>query len=187
MLTAVPQTFAAAIESLGLREVVTPASGNCLAMAVVQGATGADLAEPTSKLKQLTATLKLGDKEVGLLNLEDRIPHDIRVHILQNVNRAWPAMTRRESLSQLKWFLEDYASSPSERDAVIAENTWGGNDIIGLAAMFLRRNIYVLELVDTRTKPWSCRQFGPEVTSIKAKSIASYTERPLEIRLSRCY
>ena len=181
MLTQVPQTFAEALNSLGMREVVTPASGNCLAMAIVQGATGQDLAEQTSKLGQLTATLKTGIKEVGLLNIEDRIPHDIRVTILQNVNRAWTSMTRRESLNQLKWFFEDYASSPSDREAVVADNTWGGNDIIGLAAMFLRRNIYVLELDDTRANPWSCRQFGPEVLSIKAKSIASFTERPMDI------
>ncbi|CAH0516254.1 unnamed protein product [Peronospora belbahrii] len=138
MLTQVSQTFAAAMDSLGLREVATPASGNCFAMAIVQGATNKDLAEPTSKLKQLTATLKTGVKE-------------------------------------------DYASNPSEREAVVADNTWGGNDVIGLAAMFLRRSIYVLELEDTRANPWSCRQFEPAVLYIRAKSIASFTERPLDI------
>ena len=60
MLTAAPQTFEEALQSLGLREVVTPATVNCLAMAVMQGVTGKDLAEPTSQLEQLTATLKPG-------------------------------------------------------------------------------------------------------------------------------
>ncbi|CAH0520271.1 unnamed protein product [Peronospora belbahrii] len=175
MLTQVSQTFAAAMDSLGLREVATPASGSCLAMAMVQAATGKDLAEPTSKLGQLTATVKTWVKEVGFLNLRDRIPQDIRVAMLRNVNRAWPTMTRRESLGQLKWCFEDYASSPSEQEAVVADNTWGDTDVIGLAAMFLRRSIYVLEVEDTRANPWSCRQFEPAGLSIRAKSIASFT------------
>ena len=65
MLTAAPQTFEEALKSLGLREVVTPVTGNCLAMAVVQGVTGKDLAEPTSPLEQLTKIFKTGIKEVG--------------------------------------------------------------------------------------------------------------------------
>ena len=47
--------------------------------------------------------------------------------------------------------------------------------------MFLRRNIYVLDFDETRAKPWSCLQFGPGVVSIKGKSIASFTERPVDI------
>ena len=47
--------------------------------------------------------------------------------------------------------------------------------------MFLRRNIYVLDFDENRDKPWSCRQYGPGVVSIKGKSIASFTERPVDI------
>ena len=53
---------------------MTPATGNCLAMAVVQRVTGKDLAEPTSQFEQLTATFQTRIKEMGLLNLEDLIP-----------------------------------------------------------------------------------------------------------------
>ena len=70
-----------ALQSLRLREKVTPATETYLAMAVVQGATGKDLAEPTSQLKLPMATLETGIKEVGPLNLEDRIPHDVRQQI----------------------------------------------------------------------------------------------------------
>lgn len=71
MLTQTPQTIAEAIDSTGLRQVATPASGDSLAMEIVQGANGKDLAEPTSKLGQLTGTLETGVKEVGLLSLGD--------------------------------------------------------------------------------------------------------------------
>ncbi|TDH67615.1 hypothetical protein CCR75_006022 [Bremia lactucae] len=152
-----PQTFTAAIDSLGLREEATPASGSCLAMAIVQGATEKDLAEPTSKLGQLTATLTTRVKEVELSKLGDSVRQDIWMKMLQNKNRAWPTMTRRESLGQLISFFEDYASSPSEWKAVVADNLWGGSNAIGLAAMFRLRNICVLELEDTRTNPWRCR------------------------------
>ena len=125
MLTAAPQTFVEALQSLGLQEVVTSAINNCLDMAVVQGVTGKDLKEPTLKMEQLTTTFKTGIKEVGLLNLEDNIPHYIRQQILPNVHRAWPYTTRRESLGQLKWSFEDYASTSIKREAVIAHFTLG--------------------------------------------------------------
>ncbi|TDH67641.1 hypothetical protein CCR75_000399 [Bremia lactucae] len=71
MLTQTPQTNAEEIDSTGLRQVATPASGNSLAMEIVHGANGKGLAKPTSKLGQLTGTLEIGVMEVGLLSLGD--------------------------------------------------------------------------------------------------------------------
>ncbi|CAH0517572.1 unnamed protein product [Peronospora belbahrii] len=132
------------MDSLGLRKVVTSASGNCLAIAIVQGATGKYLAEPTSKLGQLTATLKTGIKEETAYRMTFG-------------SRCFKSCLENHDAAGISWptqmVFEDYASSPSERKAVVADNTWGGNGVIGLAAMLLRQNIYVLESEDTRANP----------------------------------
>uniref|UniRef100_A0AAV1TYS0 Uncharacterized protein n=1 Tax=Peronospora matthiolae TaxID=2874970 RepID=A0AAV1TYS0_9STRA len=45
---------------LGLRAVVTPATGNCFAMSIVQAAMDANLDDPGRSLEHLTAYLKRG-------------------------------------------------------------------------------------------------------------------------------
>lgn len=53
-------------------------------------------------------------------------------------------MTRAEPLTQLRWFLSDYAASPADRTALASDDTWGGNDTLGMAASFLHRDISVI-------------------------------------------
>ena len=103
--------------------MVTLATGICLAMAVAQAAVDANLKTPDRSLELLTASIKYGIKNSGLLNLNGKLAHDHRVHLLQNVRRSWPGMSLTESASQLKWYLEKCASSFSFRTAVMSEDT----------------------------------------------------------------
>ena len=89
---------------LGLREVPTPATGNCLAMAIAQAVADSALDALITALEPLTARVKRGIKYAGLLNLEGQLLHDLRVNTLKNVGRGWPTMTREESATQLRWF-----------------------------------------------------------------------------------
>ena len=80
---------------VGLREVSTPANGNCLAIALAQAFAESALAAPTMDQELLTAAIKRGIKSTGLVNLEDQLPHDLRVQALKNVGRGWATMTRK--------------------------------------------------------------------------------------------
>ena len=64
---------------VGLREVGTPANGNCLAIALVQAFAESASAAPTMDQELLTASIKRGIKSIGLLSLEDQLPYDLRV------------------------------------------------------------------------------------------------------------
>lgn len=97
-----PESMQEVEAMLGIREVTTPATGNCMAMAVAQAAVDATLEGPDSALKSLTASIKRGIKYTGLLHLEDQLAHDHRVNALANVRRGWPTMTRSESATQMR-------------------------------------------------------------------------------------
>ena len=87
--------------------MVTPATSNYLAMAIAQAAADSTLGGSDPALSRLTASLKRGIQYSGLLHFEDQMAHDHRVHALANVHRGWPTMTRPESASQLRWYLND--------------------------------------------------------------------------------
>ena len=59
--------------------MVTPATDNFLAIAAEQAAV--DLDTPYRFLELLTASIKFGIEYLGLLNLNDQIAHNQRVHL----------------------------------------------------------------------------------------------------------
>uniref|UniRef100_A0AAV1VDT6 Uncharacterized protein n=1 Tax=Peronospora matthiolae TaxID=2874970 RepID=A0AAV1VDT6_9STRA len=107
---------------LGLREVPTPATGNCLAMAIAQAVADSALDAPLTVLEPLTASIKRVIKYAELLNLEGQRPHDLRVNTLKNVGRGWQTMTREESATQPRWFLTDFAATSSDRDTIVSKS-----------------------------------------------------------------
>ena len=168
------------VRILGLREVPTPATGNCLAMAIAQAVADSALDAPITALETLTASVKRGIKFAGLLNLEGQLPHDLRVNTLKNVGRGWSTMTREESATQLRWFLTDYAANPSDRDTIVAESCWGGSDILGMAATFLQRDIFVIHF-DGDIEQWSCRKYHPTKVQLHGRVLDTAKEYPLSI------
>uniref|UniRef100_A0AAV1USJ4 Uncharacterized protein n=1 Tax=Peronospora matthiolae TaxID=2874970 RepID=A0AAV1USJ4_9STRA len=57
-------------------------------------------------------------------------------------------MSSKALATQFKWYLHDYASNASDRDASVTDNCWGGSEILRMAANFLRPDIYVIERRD---------------------------------------
>ena len=108
---------------IGVRSVATPATGNRLAMSIAQAVADATLAGPAQSLELLTASIKRGIKLSGLLGLAGQLAHDHRVNALANVQRGWASMTRTESTRQMRWLIEDYANSSSDRTVEVPENT----------------------------------------------------------------
>ena len=76
------------IRILGLREVVTPATGNCMAMAAAQAYVDADMHVNSNALERITASIKRGIKFTVLLHLEHNYAHDVRVQALRDVGRG---------------------------------------------------------------------------------------------------
>lgn len=76
-------------EQLALRAVTTPATGNCMAMAIVQALADHDLASADDILHAATSSLKLGIKHAGLLHMSEQFPHDTRLSTIVNVKRGW--------------------------------------------------------------------------------------------------
>ena len=104
--------------------------------------------------------------------------HDLRVTALTNIGRGWPTMTRRESAAQFKWYLNDYADTSSDQDTTIPTDCWGGRAILGFAATFLQRDIYVLNCDGDRDQ-WSCRKFHPNKKNLHGRVVDAATEHPL--------
>ncbi|KAE9211855.1 hypothetical protein PF005_g10841 [Phytophthora fragariae] len=180
--TADPQSVQEFEEELGVREVATPTTGNCMTMAVAQAYADAALEGSDEPLSQLTASIKRGVKYAGLLHLEDQLVHDLRQNALAHVRRNWKCMTRRESLNQFKWFLEDYANSASGRDDLVSDDTWGGSDLMGMAANFVNQDIYVIGRGESSADTWECRRYRPATISRAGRVIETATEHPLSIR-----
>ena len=86
--TVPPATVSGMASQVGLHQVITPATGNCLAMAIAQAATDAALDGPDRHLGLLTASLKREIKLSGLLDSKDQFAHDHRVHALAGVGRG---------------------------------------------------------------------------------------------------
>ncbi|KAE9357445.1 hypothetical protein PR003_g1800 [Phytophthora rubi] len=81
--------FAGIEKRLGLRQVVTPASGNCMAMALVQAVADQDLATSKQQLEGLTAIIKRGIGWTGQLNFLGQFDDFARKATLINVQRGW--------------------------------------------------------------------------------------------------
>ena len=121
----VPSDMRSLVRILGLREVVTPATGNCMEMTVAQAYADADMHGESDAFERLTASVKRGIRFAGLLNLDHNYAHDVRVQALRNVGRGWTPMKPKESANQFRWFLHGYALYASDRTSTIDGKVWG--------------------------------------------------------------
>ncbi|KAI9989109.1 hypothetical protein PInf_022846 [Phytophthora infestans] len=112
---------------LGLRQVATPATGNCMVLALAQAIVDHDLAAHGRVLEQLALTLKRGIKWSALLNNAEQYDHFTRTNTLVNVGRGWNGMDSKESSKQFRWYLEEFANSSSQRDELLPREVWGSS------------------------------------------------------------
>ena len=89
-------------------------------------------------------------------------------------------MTREESATQLRWFLTDYAATPSKRDTIVLESCWGGSYILGMAATFLQRDIFVIHF-EGDSGQWICRKYHPTKVQLHGRVSDTAKEYPLSI------
>ncbi|KAG1690419.1 hypothetical protein DVH05_028095 [Phytophthora capsici] len=128
------ESFSAIEASLGLRQVNTPATGNCMAMALAQALVDTDLASQDDSLEAITKSLKQGICWAGQQNLQEQFDHYVRTSTLVNVQRGWDGMPSHESTKQFKWYLEEYARSPSSRESIVPQYNWGCSELMTMAS-----------------------------------------------------
>lgn len=95
-------TFEQIESSLGMKEVSTPASGNCMAMAISQALADQNLAAKPATMEQLTAAIKRGICWAGQLNCMEQFDHFTRTTTLVNKGRRWEGMGPKESSKQFR-------------------------------------------------------------------------------------
>lgn len=176
--------FADIEDSLSLCQVSTPASGNCMTMALAQALADNDLAAHDEKLEEITACLKRGIKWAGQLHLPEQVGHFVRMTTLINVQRGWDGMEAQESLKQFKWYLEEFASTPSHREAIVMRYNWGCSEMMALAANFLQRQIFVLAYDTDHKGLWYCSMYKPSTTTRGRQTFEIGQHVPLQ--LGRC-
>ncbi|KAE9357793.1 hypothetical protein PR003_g1618 [Phytophthora rubi] len=176
--------FADIEDSLSLCQVSTPASGNCMTMALAQALADNDLAAHDGTLGEITACLKRGIKWAGQLHLPEQVGHFVRMTTLINVQRGWDGMEAQESLKFFKWYLEEFASSPSHREAIVTRNNWGCSEMMALAANFLQRQIFVLAYDTDHKGLWYCSLYKPSTTTRGRQTFEIGQHVPLQ--LGRC-
>ncbi|KAE8887586.1 hypothetical protein PF003_g28476 [Phytophthora fragariae] len=177
-------SFAEIEELLGMREVTTPSTGNCMAMALAQAIADHDLAAHGECLESLTTSLKRGIKWTALLNCTEQFNHFARTTTLINVGRGWEGMDARESGKQFRWFLHEYAESSSDRQEMIPRHVWGCSELMATAANFLQRQIYVLAYNTDKTEQWYCSKYRPSTISRGRKLFNTGQQIPLQV--GRC-
>lgn len=111
---------------LRLTAVTTPATGNCMEMAIVQALCDSDLAAQDMKLAEATGSLKRGIKYSGQMHLAEEFPQNTRVATLIGVQHGWEGMDLIPAKKQFKWYLEEFSKSPSDRHADVHVHNWGG-------------------------------------------------------------
>lgn len=169
-------------QDLGLTPVTTPATGNCMAMALAQAVSDHDLVADDGSLEFITACIKRGIHWAALLHFEEQFSHSVRTATLVNVHRGWDGMTPRESAKQFQWYLHEYATSPSARISIIERHTWGGSEILSIAANFLRRKVFVLGCNTDGKQSWACSLFRPSTNTRGSKLYETGQQIPLDIR-----
>ena len=85
-----PTTITDLEQQLGVQTLVTPATGNSLAMAIDQAAADSKLDGLDLALMRITASINGVIKYSGLLHLEDQLAPDHCVHALANVKGDGP-------------------------------------------------------------------------------------------------
>ncbi|KAE8998882.1 hypothetical protein PR003_g20400 [Phytophthora rubi] len=63
-------------------------------------------------------------------------------------------MSPQESSKQFRWYLEEYAQTPSFRDARVSRYNWGSSELMATAANFLQQKIFVLAFDTDNKKEW---------------------------------
>ena len=91
-------------------------------------------------------------------------------------------MTRRESDSKMRWFLNDDAKSPSGRTKDVSDDIWGGSDVVCMAANFQNQIIYIVQHFDGSVTACSCRKFIPTMVTRTHHVVVSATEHPVSIQ-----
>ncbi|ETO80217.1 hypothetical protein F444_05210, partial [Phytophthora nicotianae P1976] len=133
-------------------------------MALAQALVDTDLASQDDSLEAIARSLKQGICWTGQLNLHEQFDHYVRTTTLVNVMRGWEGMPSHESTKQFKWYLEEYAGSPSSRDSIVPKYNWGCSEFMAMAANFLQREIYVLAYDTDHKKQWYCSMYKPSTT-----------------------
>ena len=87
---------------LELREAITTATGNIMAMDLAQAVADAPLDESSDVLERLTASINCDIHYTGLLLMEDKYAHDIRVSSLKNVGQRWSTISCVESANSFR-------------------------------------------------------------------------------------
>jgi hypothetical protein len=169
---------------LGISEVATPASGNCMAMALAQAEADNSLADNDAALETITAALKRGICWTAQLYLNEQFNHYTRRATLISVERGWMGMSPQESNKQFRWYLHEYAETPSFRKAGVSKYNWGSSDLLATAANFLQREIFVLAFDEEETQQWFCSMYRPGTVTKGRKSYAAGAQVPLQ--LTRC-
>jgi len=126
-----------------------------------QAVTDVDLAQLTGELEAITAVIKRGIGWAGQLNYLEQFNHFVRKTTLINVQRDWEDMDAHESSKQFRWYLHDYANSPSDPEVFIPRYNWGSSEILALAASFMQRKIFVMAYDVAHSQQWQCSMFKP--------------------------
>uniref|UniRef100_H3GL61 OTU domain-containing protein n=1 Tax=Phytophthora ramorum TaxID=164328 RepID=H3GL61_PHYRM len=150
---------------LGIRQVTTPSSGNCMAMALAQAAADQHLAAYDATLEEVTTSIKRSIRWSGFLNMNEQFDHYTRTQTLINVKRGWYGMSARESKTQFQWYLEQYGATPSSRQAVIARHNWGSSELMAMAANFLHQKRFVLAFNTDGKQQWHWSLCRPSTTT----------------------
>lgn len=134
--------------------MVTPESGNCMAMALAQAVTDLDLAALPGKLENVTAIIIRGVGWSGQLNFLDQFNRFTRKTTLINVERGWEELGAHESSKQFRWYLHEYANSSSDPEVSVPRYNSGRSEVMALAASFLQRKIFAVAYNVDHKKRW---------------------------------
>lgn len=134
-------------------------------MALAQAVADHNLAAFDDKLEEMTAAIKRGIRWSGLLNYREQFDHFTRMTTLINVGRGWDGMTAQNSNKQFKWYLEEYAATPSDRNAIVAGHNWESSELMTAAANLLQTKIYVLAHNTDKKGLWYCSVYRPSTVT----------------------
>lgn len=90
-------------------------------------------------------------------------------------------MNAQESKKQFKWCLDEYAATPSGRQAVVSSYNWGCSELMAIAANFLQRQIFVLAHNTDGKQNWCCSMFRPSTIARGQHIIEIRQQVPLQL------
>lgn len=174
-------TFKQMEKQLGMKEVSTPASGNCMTMTIAQAISNQSLAAKPHVMEKMTAAIKRGICWAGQLNCMEQFDHFTRTTTLVNMGRGWDGMDPKESSKQFRWYLQEYAASPSKIHDIVPRHNWGSSELMAIAANFLRRRIFVVAFDTDDKNLWYCSEYRPSSMTRGRKIFETGQQIPLQI------